>query len=317
MNTKIKLSLLGTAVAIALAIVGFSIYAWYFTISNWNTTPCTDECITYDPSITENHAREIAQMQAKIDGHLTTISQLNTQISNLGNQLELLGEDKEELRVQLQGTINTLTSLVATLEQTIENYRIIFGALERDENRRVVTFKVDGAIFDIQIVQRGEFAITPTFQNTQYIVLNYWTLNGAQVNPSEIEVQSDKTFIANVTHLTPIAWTPTGIFNVYLDGEVFVDQVEIVEYNYGYKVVFVGSPCCPIELWFYMLHLALYFEQSSDGNFYFYGHHSGGSVDLISPLEFNPNTGNFYGGKFNILGFILSLTMVRDTGGGA
>jgi len=34
-------------VILPFAVAGFSIYAWYFTISNWNTAPCVGECQDY------------------------------------------------------------------------------------------------------------------------------------------------------------------------------------------------------------------------------------------------------------------------------
>ncbi len=83
-------------------------------------------------------------------------------------------------------------------ETTITENTTFIAVFARTYN---VKFIIDGVETSV-VVPKGEYA-TSKFelpQNTDYLKINYYTVNGAKVNPATFPITADTTFIANVTH---------------------------------------------------------------------------------------------------------------------
>ncbi len=80
-----------------------------------------------------------------------------------------------------------------------------------------VKFIIDGNETTV-VVPKGEFATTKFElpQNTDYLKINYYTVDGAKVNPATYPINADTTFVANVTHYFDV--------NFIVDGTNFAHQ---------------------------------------------------------------------------------------------
>ena len=124
-----------------------------------------------------------------------TITSLNAQIISLNSQIS-------ELTYQLQNNGSIVTSLnnkIAQLEESIAYYENYIASLESGE-QVVATFEFDGSVYNIQILNKNATAsvITPT--STDYVIFNYWTVNGEQIDLSTYQFTTNTKVVANVTY---------------------------------------------------------------------------------------------------------------------
>ena len=137
----------------------------------------------------------VSQLQNTNEINSNTITSLNAQIISLNSQIS-------ELTYQLQNNGSIVTSLnnkIAQLEESIAYYENYIASLESGE-QVVATFEFDGSVYNIQILNKNATAsvITPT--STDYVIFNYWTVNGEQIDLSTYQFTTNTKVVANVTY---------------------------------------------------------------------------------------------------------------------
>ena len=137
----------------------------------------------------------VSQLQSTNEINSNTITSLNAQIISLNSQIS-------ELTYQLQNNGSIVTSLnnkIAQLEESIAYYENYIASLESGE-QVVATFEFDGSVYNIQILNKNATAsvITPT--STDYVIFNYWTVNGEQIDLSTYQFTTNTKVVANVTY---------------------------------------------------------------------------------------------------------------------
>jgi len=162
---------------------------------------------------------EIERLNGVIDGFKQQVTDLNTQIVSLGHTIQALEQHNDildgmniDLLVQLgqaNHQITTLTNLVDTLNDVIAMYQSILNDIYK-ANQRIVTFIVNDEIFAVQSVSIGNTATAPTI-DSEYVIINHWTLNDNQVNVANITIDTDTIFVANITHRHRVTFMQQGV----------------------------------------------------------------------------------------------------------
>ena len=137
----------------------------------------------------------VSQLQNTNEINSNTITSLNSQIISLNSQIS-------ELTYQLQNNGSIVTSLnnkIAQLEESIAYYENYIASLESGE-QVVATFEFDGSVYNVQVLNKNATAsvITPT--STDYVIFNYWTVNGEQIDLSTYQFTTNTKVVANVTY---------------------------------------------------------------------------------------------------------------------
>lgn len=152
------------------------------------------------------------QLQRTNELNAETITSLNNQIANLNSQIS-------EMNAQVSNNssvVNTLNNRISELEKTVSYYEQYIANLENGE-QVVATFEFDGSVYNIQIVNKNDYAgvVTPT--STNYVKFNYWTVNGEQVDLTTYALTTNTTFVANVSYYYDVKFM--------IDTEVFNSQI--------------------------------------------------------------------------------------------
>ncbi|MBR1984740.1 MAG: InlB B-repeat-containing protein, partial [Clostridia bacterium] len=137
----------------------------------------------------------ISQLQTTNALNVETINSLNAQITNLNAQIS-------DLTMQLQNNSSYVIALqnrIAELERTVAYYEQYIANLENGE-QVVATFEFAGSVYNIQILAKNSIATVTTPTSTDYVIFNYWTVDGVQVDLSTYQVQTNIRFVANVTY---------------------------------------------------------------------------------------------------------------------
>ena len=154
-------------------------------------------------------AEEIAELNKQITSLNNLISQLqNTNtlnvntIASLNSQIESLNSQISNMTLQNQnasGQITALNNKISELQESINYYEQYIASLENGE-QVVATFEFDGSVYNIQIVNKNSIVTVTTPTSTDYVIFNYWTVNGEQVDLSTYQITANTKFVANVTH---------------------------------------------------------------------------------------------------------------------
>ena len=137
----------------------------------------------------------ISQLQTTNALNIETINSLNTQITNLNAQIS-------DLTMQLQNNSSNVIALqnrIAELEKTVAYYEQYIANLESGE-QVVATFEFAGSVYNIQILAKNSIATVTTPTSTDYVIFNYWTVDGVKVDLTSYQVQTNTRFVANVTY---------------------------------------------------------------------------------------------------------------------
>lgn len=137
----------------------------------------------------------VTQLQTTNDLNLKTIDTLNNQIQSLNSQIS-------ELQTKISNNDNSTSELnnkIASLEKSIEYYEQYISNLE-SETQVVATFEFDGSVYNIQILNKGAYASVVTPTSSDYVIFNYWTVDGQRVDLSSYPIQSNTKFVANTTY---------------------------------------------------------------------------------------------------------------------
>ncbi len=135
-----------------------------------------------------------------------TINSLNSQVLNLNNTVTEL---TNSINANLQ-TIQTLNAKVSELQDSIKYYELLVAGYNF-EDKAVVTFKYNGTVHSLSVIDKGTSPTTTTPADTDYIKFNYWqTEDGEQVDLTTFKPTSNVILIANVTYYYDVK---------YFDGE--------------------------------------------------------------------------------------------------
>ncbi len=149
-----------------------------------------------------------SQLETSNQSNLRIISNLNVQISSLNAQIVTLQNQYQGN----QDTINALNDKIKQLEKSIEYYEQFIANLENGE-KVVATFEFNGAVYNIQILQKGGKVLFPTPDSTSYIIFNYWeTESGEKVqDTSSYTISENIKFVANITQKFDVKFSVDGI----------------------------------------------------------------------------------------------------------
>ena len=134
------------------------------------------------------------QLQKTNEANSATISNLNNQVINLNKQIS-------DLTLQMQGNNNNLAAMqtkINDLEKSIAYYETYIAQLEQGE-QIVATFEFNGSVYNVQIVNKGDIVTVTNPTSTNYLVFNYWMLDGERVDLSTYAMTKSTKFVANIT----------------------------------------------------------------------------------------------------------------------
>lgn len=156
-----------------------------------------------------NNEQELAQKNAQITSLQNTITQLqktnelNVQtINNLNNQVTSLNSQISEMTLQIQNNSTNVSSLnnkIAELEKSVAYYEQYVASLENGE-QVVATFEFNGSVYNIQIVNPNSLLSVTTPISTEYVIFNYWTVNGVEIDLSTYKISQNTKIVADVTY---------------------------------------------------------------------------------------------------------------------
>jgi uncharacterized repeat protein (TIGR02543 family) len=151
----------------------------------------------------ETLTNQIATLNANITSlqntnavNLTTIASLNNQIETLNSNINtLLAGSSQNANI-----INQLQSQIDNLQNSVDTYQALVESLMASQtNKVVVTFEFDGTVYAVQVYNINDYATVTTPTSTDYVIFNYWTADGEQVNLAEYPLNANTTFVANIT----------------------------------------------------------------------------------------------------------------------
>lgn len=150
----------------------------------------------------------IAQKNTQITNLQSTVSQLQKTnelnvetITNLNNQIASLNTQITDMTLQIQNNSTNVTALnnkIAELEKSVAYYEQYIANLENGE-QVVATFEFNGSVYNIQIVNKNSTVSVVNPTSTDYVIFNYWTVNGEQIDLSTYQITSNVKIVANVT----------------------------------------------------------------------------------------------------------------------
>lgn len=161
----------------------------------------------------------VSQLQTTNSLNVDTINSLNSQITSLNSQIS-------DLTMQVQNNSSNVTALnnkIAELEKSVAYYEEYISNLENGE-QVVATFEFAGSVYNIQVLAKNGYATVTTPTSTDYVIFNYWTVDGVQVDLSTYAISTNTRFVANVTYKYDVKFM--------VDNEVYNSQV-IVKNGYA------------------------------------------------------------------------------------
>lgn len=137
----------------------------------------------------------ISQLQNTNTLNVNTIASLNSQIESLNSQISNMTLQNQTASSQ----ITALNNKISELQESINYYEQYIASLENGE-QVVATFEFDGSVYNIQIVNKNSIVTVTTPTSTDYVIFNYWTVNGEQVDLSSYQITTNTKFVADVTY---------------------------------------------------------------------------------------------------------------------
>ena len=160
-----------------------------------NSSNDKDETITQKNTQITSLQSTVLQLQKTNELNIETITNLNNQIASLNTQIS-------DMTLQIQNNSTNVTALnnkIAELEKSVAYYEQYIANLENGE-QVVATFEFNGSVYNIQIVNKNSTVSVVNPISTDYVIFNYWTVNGEQIDLSNYQITSNVKIVANVTH---------------------------------------------------------------------------------------------------------------------
>ena len=134
------------------------------------------------------------QLQKTNELNVETINSLNNQIKSLNTQIS----EMTYLMNNSSAIVSSLNAKIAELENSVAYYEQYIASLESGE-QVVATFEFNGSVYNIQIVNKNDIVTVTPPTSTEYVIFNFWTVNGEQVDLSTFKITTNTKFIADVT----------------------------------------------------------------------------------------------------------------------
>ena len=138
-----------------------------------------------------------------LNGQLEDINEINlSNIATLNSQIQSLNTQIANLIYASQNSstiINNLHEQIADLQESIAYYEQVITNLT-GENQVAVTFEFDGSVYNVQIVSTGSVVTVTTPVSTDYVIFNYWTVDGEQIDLNSYVFNESTTVVADVTY---------------------------------------------------------------------------------------------------------------------
>lgn len=157
----------------------------------------------------DNKDTLIAQKNSQIESLQSSVSQLQRTnelnvetITNLNNQIVSLNSQISDMTLQIQNNSSNVTALnnkIAELEKSVAYYEQYIANLENGE-QIALTFEFAGSVYNIQIINKNDKASVVNPTSTDYVIFNYWTVNGERIDLSSYTFISNTKIVANVTY---------------------------------------------------------------------------------------------------------------------
>ena len=197
---------------------------------NEQTISALEKQISALESTVEDNTNEISQL----NGTITSLKNINQQLQNinennsitistLNNQLTSLNAQINDLLGQVSNNSNVVSSLnakIQELEKSVAYYEEYIAGLETG-TQVVATFEFDGSVYSIQILDKNGCASVTNPTSTDYVIFNYWTVNGEQVDLSTYQVTTNTKFVANVTYKYDVKFL---VNNEEYDSQIVVEN---------------------------------------------------------------------------------------------
>ena len=136
-----------------------------------------------------------SQLESINSANVTTITSLNSQIQTLNTQIsDLIFASQNSTSI-----ITSLQSQVSNLQESISYYQQVISGLI-GENQVAVTFEFDGATYNIQVINAGSTANVANPVSSEYVIFNFWTVNGVRIDLSTYTFTENTKVIADVTY---------------------------------------------------------------------------------------------------------------------
>lgn len=137
----------------------------------------------------------VNSLQNENDSNIVTIARLNDRISLLQNQINVLNASA----INNTNNYDSLNATITELQAVISYYKSYIDTL-KPANTVVATFMYNNSVYNIQCVQPNAIVNVQTPTSTNYVIFNYWTVNGQQVDLTSYQVTQNTDFIADVTY---------------------------------------------------------------------------------------------------------------------
>ena len=222
----------------AIIIFGLLIFCAYWTINNWSKVKeGLDGANIYTAEDLEKAKEEAykqglsdkSQIEDMLDEKNTLIRELKGKITALENKNSKLEQNNQIYYSQIQSNYERIEELnenaavnaeeIARLNQVnvdlldaihenkniISAQKITIATYEKGLNGlivdgvSIVTFNIDGAIVDFEILLNGEKVSIDIPQSTDDYVINGWTVNNEVVDINTYEVNENTCFTADIT----------------------------------------------------------------------------------------------------------------------
>ena len=158
----------------------------------------------------------ISQLQNTNTLNVNTIASLNSQIESLNSQISNMTLQNQTASSQ----ITALNNKISELQESINYYEQYIASLENGE-QVVATFEFDGSVYNIQIVNKNSIVTVTTPTSTDYVIFNYWTVNGEQVDLSSYQITTNTKFVADVTYKYDVKFK---VNNADYDSQIVVEN---------------------------------------------------------------------------------------------
>lgn len=174
-----------------------------------------DEQIVQLNSQIVNLQEMVLQLQTTNDINTSTIKTLNSQITSLNKRIIELSNQV----VSNDNSLSSLKSKIQELENSISYYENYIANLE-SEQQIVVTFEFAGSVYNIQVIDKNSSLSVVNPTSTEFVIFNYWTVDGLQIDLSNYIFTQNTKVVADVTYKYQVKFL--------VDGETYSD-VQIVE----------------------------------------------------------------------------------------
>ena len=157
----------------------------------------------------QNKQNQVASLNNQVNSLQNLVNQLNATnetnlatINTLNNQIQSLNTQISDLKLQINSNdtnVADLNNQITDLQKSIAYYEQYIANLETD-TQVVATFEFDGAVYNVQILNKGAYASVVAPTSTDYIVFNGWTVNNEIVDLNTYAINENTKFVADVTY---------------------------------------------------------------------------------------------------------------------